>query len=59
MAKASYYQATGNTKTALKEYDTLIKLEPLIPEGYYLRALIDTSLRDKDGSIRGDTLIRL
>lgn len=52
MARGSHNEAIGNKKEAIKDYDTLIKLEPLKPDGYYSRAIIDTSLRDYKGSIR-------
>jgi len=52
MAMAARNETIGNKKEAIKDYDTLIKLEPNKPEGYYSRAIIDTSFRDYAGSIR-------
>ena len=52
MAKAARNETIGNKKEAIRDYDTLIKLEPNKPEGYYCRAIIDTSLKDYDKSIQ-------
>jgi tetratricopeptide (TPR) repeat protein len=52
LAKASQNEAIGNKKGAFKDYDTLIALEPDKPDGYYSRAILDTSLKDYDGSVR-------
>lgn len=38
-------------KEAIKDYDTLIRFEPNKPEGYYSRAILDTSLKDYSGSV--------
>jgi tetratricopeptide (TPR) repeat protein len=52
LAKGAHNEALGNKKEAVKDYDTLIKLEPFNAEGYYCKAILDTSLKDYDGSIR-------